>query len=378
MTSLRSYLLPFAAALSLVASASLFAATSDIHINQLQVIGTHNSYHAGFAPSARRVMQKEAPKEFSAIDYSHPSLTRQLDDGVRQVELDVFSDAKGGLYLDPAIDHMIALNGLPADPPTAAPGTWEKPGFKVMHIQGVDQRSTCQPFTACLAELRAWSRAHPGHSPLFVLVETKQEPLKVKIPTVIPEQFTPAVFDALDAEIASVFPRDEMIVPDDVRGEHASLDEAVRAGGWPTVDKASGKVVFLLDQRKMEGVYSEGHPSLRGRLIFTNATPGAEDAAFTECNECSADDINALVRRGYIVRARTDDPAQGQGLKNDGSRRDVVLASGAQLISTDYPAGEPSEHGYSVGLPGGVSARCNPVLTKKDQCKGAALDVAVK
>ena len=24
---------------------------------------------------------------------------------------------------------------------TAAPGTWEKPGFKVMHIQGVDQRS---------------------------------------------------------------------------------------------------------------------------------------------------------------------------------------------------------------------------------------------
>ena len=211
MLALRTYVLPIAAAVSLVASASLFAATSDIRINQIQVIGTHNSYHAGFAPSARRVMQKEAPKEFFAIDYSHPSLTRQLDDGVRQVELDVFSDAKGGLYLDPAIDHMIALNGLPADPPIAAPGTWEKPGFKVMHIQGVDQRSTCQPFTACLAELRAWSKAHPGHTPLFVLVETKQEPLKAKIPTATPELFTPAVFDALDAEIASVFPRNEMV-----------------------------------------------------------------------------------------------------------------------------------------------------------------------
>jgi hypothetical protein len=376
MASLRSYLLPFAAASSLVASASLLAATADIHINQIQVIGTHNSYHAGFAPSARRVMQKEAPKEFFAIDYSHPSLTRQLDDGVRQVELDVFSDAKGGLYLDPAMDHMIALNGLPADPPTAGPGVWEKPGFKVMHIQGVDQRSTCQPFTACLTELRAWSKAHPGHASLFVLVETKQEPLKAKIPTVMPEQFTPAVFDALDAEIASVFPRGEMVVPDDVRGKHASLDEAVHQGGWPTVAKARGKVVFLLDQRKMESVYTDGHPSLRGRLIFTNATPGAEDAAFTECNECSADDINALVRRGYIVRARTDDPAQGQGLKNDGSRRDVVLTSGAQLVSTDYPAGEPSEHGYSVGFPGGVTVRCNPVLTAKGQCKDAALDPA--
>ncbi|WP_125903112.1 phosphatidylinositol-specific phospholipase C1-like protein [Luteibacter rhizovicinus] len=378
MLALRTYVLPIAAAVSLVASASLFAATSDIRINQIQVIGTHNSYHAGFAPSARRVMQKEAPKEFFAIDYSHPSLTRQLDDGVRQVELDVFSDAKGGLYLDPAIDHMIALNGLPADPPTAAPGTWEKPGFKVMHIQGVDQRSTCQPFTACLAELRAWSKAHPGHTPLFVLIETKQEPLKAKIPTATPELFTPAVFDALDAEIASVFPRNEMVVPDDVRGRHASLDEAVREGGWPTMDKASGKVVFLLDQRKMESVYSDGHPSLRGRLIFTNATPGADDAAFTECNECSADEINALVRRGYIVRARTDDPAQGQGLKNDGSRRDVVLSSGAQLISTDYPAGEPSEHGYSVGFPGGVTVRCNPVLTKKGQCMDAALGAVRK
>jgi len=377
MASLRFRLLPLVAASFLFASAA-FAATGDLRLNQIQVIGTHNSYHAGFAPSATRVMQKEAPKEFAAIDYRHPSLTRQLDDGVRQVELDVFADAKGGLYLDPAIDHLIAMNGLPPDPPTAAPGIWEKPGFKVMHIQGVDQRSTCQPFTACLTELRAWSRAHPGHAPLFVLVETKDEPLKAKIPTVTPEPFTPAVFDALDAEIASVFPRDEMIVPDDVRGDHASLDEAVRAGGWPSLSKARGKVVFLLDQRKVEGVYGEGHPSLRGRLIFTNATPGANDAAFTECNECSVDEIDALVRRGYIVRARTDDPAQGQGLKNDTARRNVVLAGGAQLISTDYPAGEPSEQGYSVGFPGGVTVRCNPVLTTKEQCPHAALEVSGK
>ncbi len=379
MLSLRSFLLPLAAAPLLVACASAFAATNDdVHMNQIQVIGTHNSYHAGFAPSARRVMQKEAGKEFAAIDYSHPSLTQQLNDGVRQVEIDVFSDAKGGLYNDPVIDRMIALNGLPADPPTAPPGMWDKPGFKVMHIQGIDQRSRCQPFTGCLEELRGWSEAHPGHAPIFVLIETKEQPLKVKIPTVTPEPFTPAVFDALDAEIASVVKRDQMVVPDDVRGEHASLDEAVRDGGWPTPAKARGKLVFLLDQRKVENVYSDGHPSLRGRLAFTNATPGAPDAAFTECNECSAEEINGLVRRGYIVRARTDDPAQGQGVKNDGTRRDVVLPSGAQLVSTDYPVGEPSEHGYSVGFPGGATVRCNPVLTKKGQCKDTGLDVAGK
>jgi hypothetical protein len=374
MLSLRHRALPMLTACLFALSAPALADNDSVHINQLQVIGTHNSYHFGFAPSATQVMQKEAPKDFAAIDYSHPSLSRQFDDGVRQIELDVFADVKGGLYGDPAMTHMIELNGLPADPPMAPAGTWEKPGFKVMHIQGIDQRSVCQPFTACLAEIRAWSKAHPKHAPLFVLIETKQDPLPVKIPTPQPEQFTPAVFDALDQEIASVFPNDEIVTPDDVRGKRATLDEAVREGGWPTLGKARGKVVFLMDQRKAEPVYLEGHPSLRGRLIFTNATPGAEDAAFTECNECSAEEIDGLVRRGYIVRARTDDPAQGQGLRNDGSRRDVVLASGAQLISTDYPAGEPSAHGYVVGLPGGVAVRCNPVLTTKGSCKDAGLD----
>jgi hypothetical protein len=356
-------------------SASAWASDDSLRINQIQVIGTHNSYHAGFAPSATKVMMKEAAKEFAAIDYRHPSLSRQFDDGVRQIELDVFSDSKGGMYGDPAITHMVDLNGLPDDPPMAPPGTWEKPGFKVMHIQGIDQRSVCQPFTACLEEIRAWSKAHPRHAPLFILVETKEEPLKVKIPTVDPEPFTPAVFDALDKEIASVFSPGEIVTPDNVRGKHATLDEAVRAGGWPTLAKARGKVVFLLDQRKIESVYlSGGHDALRGRLAFTNATPGAPDAAFTECNECGADEINALVRRGYLVRARADDPAQGQGIRNDGTRRDVVLSSGAQMISTDYPLHEPSAHGYAVSLPGGVAVHCNPVLTTAAQCKDAGLE----
>jgi hypothetical protein len=365
----RHRTLPLLATGLLSLSASAFADSDALRINQIQVIGTHNSYHAGFAPSATKVMLKEAPKEFAALDYRHPPLTRQFDDGVRQIELDVFADSKGGLYGDPLITHLIDVNGLPEDPPMAPPGTWEKPGYKVMHIQGFDQRSVCQPFTACLSEIRAWSKAHPQHVPLFVLIETKEDPLQIKAPTVTPEKFTAAAFDALDQEIASVFAPNEIVTPDEVRGKHDTLDEAVRSGGWPTLAKARGKVVFLLDQRKVESIYQEGHEGLRGRLMFTNATPGAADAAFTECNECSADEINALVERGYLVRTRADDPAQGQGIHNDGTRRDVVLNSGAQMISTDYPAHEPSEQGYAVGLPGDEVARCNPVLNTTARCK---------
>jgi hypothetical protein len=40
-----------------------------------------------------------------------------------------------------------------------------------------------------------------------------------------------------------------------------------------------------------------------------------------------------------------------------------MMASGAQILSTDYPASEPArwEGHYSVALPGDAVARCNPV-----------------
>ncbi|RUL78435.1 hypothetical protein EKH80_05830 [Dyella choica] len=354
-----------------------FAANDTLRINQIQVIGTHNSYHAGFAPSATMLMQAKAPEALAGIDYRHPALTRQLDDGVRQLELDVFADSKGGRYASPAITHLIAEAGLPADPPMAAAGVLDKPGFKVMHMQDIDPRSVCQPFVACLGEIRAWSKAHPDHAPLFILIETKEGELHEKIPSVIPEPFTPLVFDALEREIASVFSADEIISPDQVRGHHASLDEAVRANGWPSLAKARGKLVFLLDQRKVEAIYLEGHPALKGRMMFTNATPGASDAAFTECNECRAQEINALVRRGYLVRTRADVPEQGQGLRNDGTRRDAIIGSGAQMISTDYPEREPSAQGYAVGFPGGVAVRCNPVLAPRG-CMDAPLERVIR
>ncbi len=61
------------------------------------------------------------------------------------------------------------------------------------------------------------------------------------------------------------------------------------------------------------------------------------------------------------MRTRTDADTQ-QARTNDTARREIALASGAQLLSTDYPNSEPSQWtSYSVGLPGGAVVRCNPV-----------------
>lgn len=349
------------------------AGDSAVRINQIQVIGTHNSYHAGLTRGVAKLLQQKNPKAFAALDYTHPSLTRQLDDGVRQLEIDVFADSKGGLYAHPFMEKMVAQAGIAGDPDPNPNGIMNKPGFKVMHVQDIDQRSVCEPFTACLAEVRAWSKAHPGHLPVFLLIETKQGKLKVGFPTVTPEPFTPAVFDALDAEIRSVFPADELITPDNVRGNYKTLNAAVRAGNWPALATARGKVVFLMDQRPMEAVYTAGHPNLESRVLFTNAVPGAPDAAFTEENDGTPEAIDALVRQGYLVRTRTDaDTVQAR--TNDTRRRDAVVASGAQILSTDYPKGEPAASGFVVALPGGIMARCNPVEQAPGGCTSAALE----
>jgi hypothetical protein len=333
-----------------------------LKLNQIQLIGTHNSYHAGIPPSESRLWKIRALSAWEGLDYKHEPLTKQLDSGVRQIELDIFADSQGGRYAHPAGLEMVAAAHLPPDPPFDPEGLMMQPGFKVMHVQDLDFRSVCQPFTACLEEVRAWSRAHPGHIPIFILVETKQESTHGPMHLTEAELFTVKTFDELDAEIRSVFSPEEMITPDDVRGPYKTLNEAVLAGNWPTLESARGKVIFLMDQRPVGPVYLNGHPSLRGRVLFTNAVPGEPDAAFTELNHGPASKIEKLVQEGYLVRTRTDDSTR-EARKNEIKRRDAMIASGAQILSTDYPASEPArwEGNYFVALPGNAVARCNPV-----------------
>ena len=367
-------LIPFIVAFALNSLPACAQQDKQLHINQIQVIGTHNSYHAGFAPSAAKLWQQKNPRAFEGLDYQHQPLASQFDSGVRQIELDVFADSKGGLYAHPSGPAMIAAAQLPPDPDFDPNGIMTKPGFKVMHMQDIDYRSTCQPFTACLEEVRRWSHAHPNHIPIFILVETKQEKPRPPVQVTVPEPFTSSTFDALDAEIRSVFPEKEIITPDEVRGHYETLNQAVLAGNWPTLAKARGKVIFLMDQRPVGPIYLEGHPSLRGRVLFTNAEAGEPDAAFIERNDGPADDIAALVRKGYLVRTRTDADTK-EARTNDIARRDAMTSSGAQILSTDYPVNEPARwpgH-FVVTLPGNAAARCNPVNSPLT-CKAGSLE----
>lgn len=332
-----------------------------IHLNQIQVIGTHNSYNLGFAPSEAKYVEQYYPKTYHGVEYHHQTLSRQLDAGVRQLELDLVQDPEGGRFAHPKIVELTKEAGLPADPDFDPQHEWIRPGFKVLHLGDLNQRSACILFTSCLKEIRAWSKAHRGHVPIFLLIEDKQGRLSPLPGAVTAEPWTAATWNAMDAEIRSVFPESEIITPDQVRGNQATLEQAVLAGKWPTLAKARGKVMFLLYNRKSAPAYLEGHAMMKGRVLFVNGRPGEPEAGFVEQDQGTANEIAALVKKGYLVRTRADFNTD-QGRANDTTRKDEALKSGAQMVSTDFPVSEPAPWtGYTVGLPNDLAVRCNPI-----------------
>jgi Phosphoinositide phospholipase C, Ca2+-dependent len=347
-----------------------------LRLNQTQVIGSHNSYHIQPREPLFSALRGFDPLLAAGIEYTHSPLGVQFDDEeVRQIELDVFADSAGGLYDQRAI---LPLLGLPAD--SGIPEL-EQPGFKVLHIQEIDFESTCVTFVQCLQQVKLWSDAHPRHLPIAILVELKDEPIPdpLQLGFVQPQLIGPAELDALDAEIRSVFPEQQLLTPDAVRGSHATLEDAILTDGWPALGAARGKVMFLMDNGgHYRTDYLAGHPNLDGRILFTNADPGLPDAAFVKRNDPLGPNtavIQDLVRRGYLVRTRADaDTIQAR--TGDTAQRDAALLSGAQFVSTDYPVpGRAAPFGtdYFAQIPDGDPARCNPINTGT-LCRNDALE----
>jgi hypothetical protein len=182
---------------------------------------------------------------------------------------------------------------------------------------------------------------HPRHIPVLVLVEAKDTatPDPAHVGFVQPPQFDTPTLDALDDEIRSVFDERELLTPADRDGRT-----------WPTIDEARGTVLFALDNDDLQDVYA-------GDILFTLAT------GFAKLNDPVADAgaIRDRVLDGFLVRTRADaDTAQARA--NDPTTRDAALASGAQFVSTDYLRPDARFSDYSVSLPDGAVARCNPVM----------------
>ena len=342
-----------------------------IRLNEIQSLGTHNSYRK--QTPLLDVIATFEPALAATLEYEHRPLDEQFTYlGIRQIELDIFYDPEGGLYANRA--GYLAIG---QDPASGIPAL-EEPGFKVLHIQDIDFESSCLTFVSCLENVKAWSDKNPTHLPIMILVEAKDEviPDDLGLGFAIPLEIDSEALDAIDADILSVFEEDRIIKPSDVKGVFATLEDAVLAKQWPTLESSKGKVMFALDNGgTIRDRYINNHPSLEGRVMFADAIPGTPEAAFLKLNDPNGENIKMIqeyVAKGYIVRTRADaDTIQAR--TNDTSQREAALASGAQFVSTDYPEPNPDFSDYQVIIPGGSPSRCNPV-TAPDHCDSTSLE----
>lgn len=307
----------------------------DLRINQIQVIGSHNSYKQEIDPDLLNKIRFVDASLAQSLDYSHNSLSDQLSLGLHNLEIDLYADTRGGRYAHPAGLRWVGKGGTarPYDPQNEM----MEPGFKIFHVQDIDFRSNCLTLKRCLKELKAWSDEHKDHYPVFITVNAKDATIPLPGFT-FPEKFKPGVFNELDKVIRENLGADKLITPDDVRGDYSTLENAVLAGHWPTMADARGKFIFILDETgKKRANYMLGHPSLRGRVLFVDSDPGMPEAAFLIANDPIRDSnrIRDLVHLGYIVRTRADANTE-EARRNDPRRFAAACASGAQIITTDY------------------------------------------
>jgi len=349
-------------------------ADDNLKLNQIQIIATHNSYHITTDPAVLRFLMflhstGALPKDLDPkqIDYTKDSLSVQLGKySVRGLELDVWNDPEGGKFyfrkgkayaLKSQASHVDAL---------------KKPGFKILHIPDFDFNTTNYTLISALQEIKQWSDANPTHLPVFINIETETHAPGDQI-HVIKDLAHAAPFDsiaanALDTEVKTVFGNDlnGVLTPDMVRGNYATLEQAVLAGNWPTLAKARGKVIFIIDANSASGeTYKSGHPSLQGRAMFVYSNPGTPEAAFVILNNPLPDfeRIQTCVKQGYIVRTRSDDGTL-QARSGDSTDLKAAYNSWAQIISTDYykpdrRAGKKGWSNFCVTFPNGAIARVN-------------------
>jgi hypothetical protein len=107
-------------------------------------------------------------------------------------------------------------------------------------------KSRNQDLGGCLADMKAWHDAHPGHRPILIKIEMK-------------DGFQnnngrgPAALDALlSARLGNALFR-----PADLAGSHPELDTAVRTNGWPARSALAGRFVVEL----IPGTVEEGNPA---------------------------------------------------------------------------------------------------------------------
>ncbi len=286
-------------------------------LDQLQYVATHNSTVIEPTPLQLFIIDLVEPGTADTLRYEHPDLTTQLENGIRAFELDPRNTGRR---------------------------------FTNTHVPLVANRSNAPDFALALAELDRWSDAHPGHAPIFIHLDLKED-YRFLDPTSGPWD-EDAVW-RLDDVVGNALGA-KLITP-------GQLEERI---GWPTLGESRGKFLVYIDN-SLDAAYEA--LGAGGSNVFVAREDGS--TRFAVRNDPTDREIAFIAATGVIVRTRAD-----ADTVTSTTRRAAAFESGANLITTDYPRGEPGPQGYLVQFDGGATVRLRPPLP--EAAVTAAVEVA--
>ena len=293
---------------------------------------------------ARRAAQGRPGRSPSASTTGTARSPEQFPLGIRQIELDVWSDPKGGKYAHPSLPQSLGL-------PPPDPAVMDKPGFKVIHEADIDTNSTCLTFVLCLRAGEDVVGRAPG--PRADHDRRRDEGHRGDAGDVRRARRR----DPLGAlTVGAHHPRRRARLRPEPRSRdpHAWVADA-RRGARPHHVHARQRELRAGRARRAIRRCGAGSCSRRRRPATT--TPRS-----AKLNDPIADaaKIKAALAANMLVRTRADaDTVQARSNEHDDARR---RARRRRPVREHRLRGaRPALRPYVVQIPGGTPARCNPV-----------------
>lgn len=298
--------------------------------NEMSFLGTHNSYQTAPIEETRELFRSFEALSFGiynseAIEFYSETLTQQLNCGLRSFEIDIETFDRDGDI-----------------------------SFTCMHSPYFEMSTSCYDFSLALKEIALWSDNNPGHLPITIIIEPKSVFLPLEDMKFFSFDYALALDETLREGLG-----DKLFTPADMLRDYESFGEMRAADDWCEVKDMLGKVVVLLHDCGATEDYIAIDESVKTQAMFPMLREGDADrdcASFILCNKPEQllkikDEV--IGEKKIMVRTRADSFASATD-----KRRDDAFASGANIISTDYPVRtDNGKNDYVVTFGGSATVR---------------------
>lgn len=280
-----------------------------VKFNEVSFFATHNSYQTRSAEAYCKIFDNLSTVTFGLVsektgDFESQTLTEQFNCGIRSIELDIETIKNG-----------------------------DEVSFVCLHKPCLDMGTTCYDLELTLKEIKMWSDYNPDHLPITIIIEPKKGFLPMKDMKAFNLDFALELDELLRKALG-----DKLYEPSDAIGEYESFADMRLADGWTELKDMRGKVAVLLHEADVTDEYIAVDESIKSQAMFPMLRYEDRDlsyASFLLMNdpaEALAHKDEVIEEKNLIVRTRAD-------TFKEVTREDLEdsLASGAHLISTDYP-----------------------------------------